>query len=393
MVVMGSPPPFPFVRQILHPTGSLYDCFKSFSAAHPNASWFQSEHFFRLLLLWPEAEPVLLVAVDQRGGVEDGVPGEDRMIAGGDCVNGPAPRIKGSLLAAVIRNDVPGWLNFFPLTGLYERWTARTVVYGGPLLAEGSQRTREEVLQGLLSGLQERVARRSLFSQFRNLCDVSDYKEGFAKQGFRWHDRLNLLVDTSSREKAWMGMSNSRRRQVKKSLAGGAKVVLHPTASQVDAFYDILHDLYAKKVRKPLPSRTFFQALLALSSPSAPACRIILVTYNGRVIGGIVSPVLQGKAMYEWYVCGLDREYREKDVYPSVLATWAALEQASENGVPMFDFMGLGKPQEKYGVRDFKARFGGRWVNFGRFSRVNKRLPFTLAELAFNLKQLRLGKR
>jgi len=39
-----------------------------------------------------------------------------------------------------------------------------------------------------------------------------------------------------------------------------------------------------------------------------------------------VCPILQRKVIYEWYVCGLDREI--KDVYPSILATWAAIDYA-----------------------------------------------------------------
>jgi len=50
--------------------------------------------------------------------------------------------------------------------------------------------------------------------------------------------------------------------------------------------------------------------------------------------------------------------------------------------------MGLGKPEEPYGVRDFKARFGGRWVNYGRFSRVNKRVGYAISELIYNLKRV-----
>ena len=32
----------------------------------------------------------------------------------------------------------------------------------------------------------------------------------------------------------------------------------------------------------------------------------------------------------------------------------------------VYDFGGAGKPDEEYGVRDFKAKFGGNLVNFGR---------------------------
>jgi len=110
---------------------------------------------------------------------------------------------------------------------------------------------------------------------------------------------------------------------------------------------------------------------------------IRLVKYNDKIIGGILSPVTPGKTIYEWYVCGLDHEY--KDLHPSVLATWAAIEYALENNIPQFDFMGLGVPEKPYGVRDFKMRFGGELVNYGRFARINNRMIYFAAETGYNL--------
>ena len=46
--------------------------------------------------------------------------------------------------------------------------------------------------------------------------------------------------------------------------------------------------------------------------------------------------------------------------------------------------MGLGKPQDKYGVRDFKLRFGNNLVNYGRFGRRNKIL-YPIVQFAYNI--------
>ncbi len=100
-------------------------------------------------------------------------------------------------------------------------------------------------------------------------------------------------------------------------------------------------------------------------------------------MGGILSPVTPGKTIYEWYVCGLDQQYKE--VHPSVLATWAALEYAVEHNIPEFDFMGVGIPEREYGVREFKSRFGGEMVNFGRFARINHKYYYAIAETGYNL--------
>jgi lipid II:glycine glycyltransferase (peptidoglycan interpeptide bridge formation enzyme) len=109
---------------------------------------------------------------------------------------------------------------------------------------------------------------------------------------------------------------------------------------------------------------------------------IQLVKQDGRVIGGIVCPVSPDKTIYEWYVCGLDQEFKES--YPSVLATWAGIDYAVKHNIPTFDFMGVGIPGRNYGVRTFKARFGGEMVNFGRYARVNNRLIYFISEMGYN---------
>ncbi len=453
----------PKIVQLHHPSGELYDSYRQFADAHPDANWFQSDAFFRFVALWPEAKPILLVAFRDEALKDPGRrfskvqdPGQqDFSLRSGQTPNQPqttqnaerrthhptqnpstssqstqnaerkTQNLKGSLLAVVIEDSVPRMLNFFPLAGLYKRFTTRTVVYGGPLLAEGRRLEREMTLKALLGSLHDTAGKQSLFTQFRNFSDLTEYIPLFHAQKYRYHDRLNLLVDTPDKDTAWKNMSATRRRQVRKSLANGAEIIYNPSSAEIDQFYDILKTLYRKKVRKPLPSRTFFHALNPNSAKPKESCELsvescqlnsqptthnsqptshnsqptthnsqltshttILVQHNNRIIGGIACPILPGKAMYEWYVCGLDREYKPHDIYPSVLATWAAIDYAAENGIPTFDFMGLGKPDEKYGVRDFKARFGGKWVNYGRFSRVNKRVFYAVAEIVYNVKRL-----
>ena len=70
-------------------------------------------------------------------------------------------------------------------------------------------------------------------------------------------------------------------------------------------------------------------------------------------------------AVYEWFECGMNGEYKEQ--YPSVMATWAGMTYANEHGYARYDMMGAGEPGVPYGVRDFKAEFGGDMVEHGRF--------------------------
>ena len=55
---------------------------------------------------------------------------------------------------------------------------------------------------------------------------------------------------------------------------------------------------------------------------------------------------------------------------------------ANNNGIEHFDFMGAGAPDKDYGVRDFKAKFGGELVEHGRFVYICKPWLYKLGAVA-----------
>jgi len=322
-----------------------------FVASHPDGTVFQSPEMYGLFTRTTRMTPVVVGVADRQTG-----------------------RLTGILTGVIIR-EFGGPAGYF---------SARTVIYGGPLIDPVFE-NKQQALDLLLKGMIRRVKNRSIFIQFRNFVSQTDYLDVFHQHGFKLRDRLNLLVDTTDYETVKRNMSASRMRQVRKGLELGARIIEPETIDQVRSFYDILHDLYRHKVKKPLPGLDFFEQFYHLSKEGR--CGIIrLIEYRGKIIGGILSPVTAGKTIYEWYVCGLDQRY--KAAYPSVLATWAAIDFALQNDIPRFDFMGLGIPEREYGVRDFKARFGGEMVNYGRFARINNRFIYLISELGYNLLSL-----
>jgi hypothetical protein len=72
------------------------------------------------------------------------------------------------------------------------------------------------------------------------------------------------------------------------------------------------------------------------------------------------------------------------------MATYAAMEYALQHGIVFFDFMGAGSPNEAYGVREFKSRFGGEEVEHGRFIVVLNQIKYNLGK--FGLKFLNFMK-
>ena len=265
---------------------------------------------------------------------------------------------------------------------IQQYFTCRAIIYGGPLLAEDiSETALAELLKAvalspasrLIASSPHRLAK-PIYIETRNFNDYSQWKEIFEANGFAYQKHLNFQVDTTSLKLAQSNIGKHRWRYIRLSMRDGAKIVDKPTIEQVRAFYTILQDLYRTKVRTPLWSWEFFERLYHTEH-----ARYILVELDGQIVGGTACVCLPGKAVYEWYACGLDN--CRDDIRPLSVAIWGEMQYAAENGYPLFDFMGAGKPDEPYGVRDFKAEFGGELVEHGRFLCVRKPLLYWIGKM------------
>ncbi|MBN1227068.1 MAG: peptidoglycan bridge formation glycyltransferase FemA/FemB family protein [Deltaproteobacteria bacterium] len=258
--------------------------------------------------------------------------------------------------------------------GLKSFLTRRAVIYGGPLLKPGNRQS----LKSLLVSIKKYYGNRIIYLEVRNYFDYSQHIETYESIGFTYNPWVNFWLKTDNLEKMQSGMSNSRLRQVKKAIRSGVQWHEAKNENEIQSFFSILNRLYKQKIKKPLPPEAFFLNFFLQS-----VGKYLLVTYKGDIIGGIMCALIQGKAIYEYYICGLDNEY--KDQYPSVMATWAAMEYAWLTGIKYLDFMGAGNPDQHYGVREFKARFGGKKVEYGRFLYKTNSTLFSLGKLGLRI--------
>ena len=260
--------------------------------------------------------------------------------------------------------------------GLVKRFLSRrAIVNGGPYWREdATPEEKLELLRKAIDGLRHRV----IYLETRNFKDYSVDRPLFEQAGFQYEPHYDFIVDTSSEEVVEMNMGKSRKRDVKTSLKNGATVVDNPTLEEVRAFYEILQDLYKTRVKTPLFPFSFFEQLCQTSFS-----KFILVSYNQEIVGGTVC-VFDDETVYEWFACGKDGVY--KNVYPSTVATYYGIQFAAQSGRKKFDMMGAGAPGDGgYGVRDFKAKFGGQLVEYGRFRYVANKPLYALGKMAVKL--------
>lgn len=276
-------------------------------------------------------------------------------------------RLKG-LVAGYIQKDGGKIKQFF---------SRRAIIVGGPLL---SDEITDEELSFLLSALIKKLQRKAIFVETRNFNDYSRWHSVFGQTEFDYEPHYDVQVDTSSIELVNSKLDRNRRRNIKKALDNGVVIDEKPSAEDLRQLYLMLEELYTTKVKTPLFPFEFFEKLR-----KTPSSRFFLAkNAEGQLLGGLICVELEHRAVYAWLACGDDYNY--KSLSPSVMVNYAGVSYAAREEIPRFDFMGAGKPDDGgYGVRDFKLKFGGDLVEYGRYVHVCNRLLFSIGKMAVRI--------
>jgi serine/alanine adding enzyme len=243
--------------------------------------------------------------------------------------------------------------------GPLRRWTSRAVVYGGVARADG------EAGAAATARLLHAYARRSqpelLFTELRHQNDASDIRPQLRDAGFVHEPHLNYLVALNrSQADVWSGLSRSARQRVRSAEKKGIKVIEAEDDASVQAAYWLLADVY-RRARVPLASPAMFTAARA-ELQSRGMLRIVTAQLDERVVAARFLLLFKSRIV-DWYA-GSDRAFASYS--PTEYLVWDVLRWGCEQGYEVFDFGGAGRPDEPYGPREFKAKFGGELVDFGR---------------------------
>jgi len=107
-----------------------------------------------------------------------------------------------------------------------------------------------------------------------------------------------------------------------------------------------------------------------------------LAVQVGQAYAAVSAELLYKGVIYGWYG-GVDRAY--SGFYPNEVLTWHILQWGAEQGYKVYDFGGAGKPDEEYSVRNFKAKFGGRLVCYGRNTNVHAPALLRLSKWGYSV--------
>ncbi len=286
------------------------------------------------------------------------------------CVN-PQLEIKGILIAFIYKE----------YGGLFGRLSSRAIVWGGPLVYENDP----ELTNLLVTEFIKICKKEAIYSQFRNLWDTHCFQDIFIRGSYKYEDHLNFLFDLTKGEKyLWEKIHPTRKKQINRSIKRGlnAQVVDHLNQIELEECYAILEQVY-RVARLPYPDIVYFQKAFQVLG-SCGFLKTILATFEDRIIGFRFFLSYKG-LLYDWYAGSITEHH---DKYPNDLLPWELMKWGIVNGYNTFDFGGAGKPEVPYGVREYKMKFGGELVNFGRYEKVHKSIMMILGKAGYKLWRL-----
>jgi serine/alanine adding enzyme len=319
---------------------------RDFVDGHPAGNIFHSPEMFRVFARAKGHQPTLWAAVDD---------GES-----------------GSRVLALL---LPVYVTL--MDGLFRRLTTRAIAYGGVLCAAGPE--GEKALAMLLETYRREAKGRALFTELRNLSDISRLQPALRGNGFVYDDHLNYLIDLNRPPEAVLqSMGPRARKKIRQALRRDEVIIEEANQyKQVVRCYKLLQKTYAA-AQVPLADWSLFEAAFDVLHAQGMA-KFTLARVGDTYVASSVELIYKDM-MYAWYG-GLDRAYGHYS--PNELLMWRILEWGAENGYKVYDFGGAGKPDEEYGVREFKAKFGGELVCYGRNTCVHAPRLLAVSQWAY----------
>jgi len=265
--------------------------------------------------------------------------------------------------------------------GVLSALTTRAVAYGSVLCAPGAD--GREALGALLRTYVQEVDGSPLFTELRNLSDMEALQPFLQECDFAYEDHLNYLIDLDrSPEDVLSSIGRRTRKHIRRGLRHGeVNVEEVKERDGVAVCYDLLSRTYSF-ADVPLADLSLFEAAFDVLYPKN-LVRFTVARVD-QAVAAVSVELLCKDVVYGWYG-GLDRDYGS--YMPNELLMWNILEWGAESGYKVYDFGGAGKPDEDYGPRDFKAKFGGDLVCYGRNTYVHSPALLEVSKLGYAVYQ------
>lgn len=278
-------------------------------------------------------------------------------------VFGRAEGMQPGALVAVERGSGHGvaclaWVTIVPSGRVARSLLARCICQGGPVYQPGSE-AGLRAARAVVGRHAELVRRTCVYSEFRNAYDgtgIAGALDGLGQP----EPHCNFLIDLSDGPASvWRDMSSSRRKGILRAEREGITVRRAATAQDIEECYRLFEATY-RRARLPMFDASLFHAAAEVLEDGV---RFYLAERGGDTLAARALLLTEHTA-YDWFAGSTEAGERAR---ANELIVWQALQEACGLGLQRFDFGGGGNPEQPYGPREFKRRFGGTQIEYRRF--------------------------
>jgi len=261
----------------------------------------------------------------------------------------------------------------------FPRFSSRSIVFGGISCADDvTERYLSKHIGTLVHEYDESMRAQTLFTEIRNMTDQTSRIIPLIRSGYKFNPHLNYLIDLRQGDSAiWEEFSGDQRRMLKRAEKTGMEITELSEPAQIDVFHQLVSRVYSR-ARLPFLAKAIFEEAWLRLGPLG-RLRMTLARHNGNVVAGRAALVYHGR-VFDWFA-GSSAEGDK--VNANAALVWEMVSWGCKSGYEIFDFGGAGDPNVEYGVREFKSRFQGHLVNFGRFIRVYSPSRYRASEMAY----------
>jgi serine/alanine adding enzyme len=271
----------------------------------------------------------------------------------------------GILLYTMIQE--PGIKSFF---------SKRAIINGGPIIINNNV----DYAKAIFTAYSKIATKKGIiYTEVRNLFDIkTDLHPAFTSENFSYVEHLtiynNLELDEEEMKKR---LHKGRLSNIKRALNKDMVIKPITAASDIISGHELIRKTY-DRINLPSPHVKLFLNTAEIMKDHA---RIVGAFVGDKVIGCRVYLIYKD-FIYDWFAA-IDMEY--SNYQASDLMPWVTMLWAKENNIKTYDFCGAGKPGVEYSVRDYKLKFGGKLMNFGRYRKIHRPLLFRLGEAGIKL--------
>ena len=321
--------------------------YDSFVSSNPYTSIFQSLEMAEVYKKNIDTEPLILVAINENNG-----------------------EILASLLAKKMQAK-KGFLSSF---------SVHSTIRGGPIF-----KNTEDGVEAISFLLKEynNLANKwgPLYTRIHPLFDTPQIISEYHKNEYEYSVWNNFLINLNRPvEDVWRDLDKYKRKNVNRAIKKGLCIEEINEKSIVPVFYEFLSQNYTER-KQPLEDISNFEAIFDILIPKGMA-KLFVAKFKDEYAAMRLVLLYKG-VVYDWYT-GDSKKFLS--LYPNDLLVWHILKWGVENGFQTFDFGGGGtSDQIAEGWVEFKKRFGGRLINYGRYTKVHQQKKLWIAEKVFKV--------